>query len=148
MKKILLILLLLSPFVHSDIELWNSDGDKSVKFYLDLEVTTDDPDEAISLIKEMVTFVKKNERDTKLYEYYISKDKKTISSIEYYKNDSAALRHVQDFQSGPYRETFFKLMKINSIHVMGPVSNELINSLEGATVDFRYKVDGFKRIIN
>ena len=148
MRKILFILLFISTFAYSDVELWSSKGDESIKFYLDLEVIADKPENAIELIKEMVLFIKKTERDTKFYEYYISEDKKMISLIEHYKNDAAALKHVLDFQTGIYEEKFFKLMEIKSFHVMGPASNELIESLEGLTDDFRAKVDGFKRLIN
>ena len=148
MRKILFILLFISTFTYSDVELWSSKGDESIKFYLDLEVITDNPENAIELIKEMVVFIKKTERDTKFYEYYISEDKKMISLIEHYQNDAAALKHVLDFQTGIYQENFFKLMKIKSFHVMGPASSELIESLEGLTDDFRAKVDGFKRLIN
>ena len=148
MRKILFILLFISTFTYSDVELWSSKGDESIKFYLDLEVITDNPENAIDLIKEMVIFIKKTERDTKFYEYYISEDKKMISLIEHYKNDTAALKHVLDFQTGIYQENFFKLMEVKSFHVMGPASSELIESLEGLTDDFRAKVDGFKRLIN
>ena len=148
MRKILFILLFISTFAYSDVELWSSKGDESIKFYLDLEVITDNPENAIELIKEMVVFIKKTERDTKLYEYYISEDKKKISLIEHYKNDASALKHVLNFQTGIYQENFFKLMEIKSFHVMGPASSELIESLEGLTDDFRAKVDGFKRLIN
>ena len=148
MRKILFILLFTSTYAFSDVELWNSSGDESIKFYLDLEVITDKPENAIELIKEMVVFIKKTERDTKLYEYYISEDKKMISLIEHYKNDASALKHVLNFQTGIYQENFFKLMEIKSFHVMGPASSELIESLEGLTDDFRAKVDGFKRLIN
>ena len=148
MRKILFILLFISTFAYSDVELWSSKGDESIKFYLDLEVITDKPENAIELIKEMVVFIKKTERDTKLYEYYISEDKKMISLIEHYKNDASALKHVLNFQTGIYQENFFKFMEIKSFHVMGPASSELIESLEGLTDDFRAKVDGFKRLIN
>lgn len=148
MRKILFILLFISTFTYSDVELWSSKGDESIKFYLDLEVIADNPENAIELIKEMVVFIKKTERDTKFYEYYISEDKKMISLIEHYQNDAAALKHVLDFQTGIYQEKFFKLMEIKSFHVMGPASSELIESLEGLTDDFRAKVDGFKRLIN
>jgi len=145
MKKIFFVLLLASFQVYGDFEIWNSAGDQSIKFYLDLEILSTEPKEVVELIEEMVIFIKKTERDTKFYEYYISKDKKRISLTEHYKNDAAALKHVLDFQNGPYQETFFKLMKVNSFQVMGPASDELINSLEGLTDDFRIKVDGFKR---
>ena len=148
MRKILFILLFISTFAYSDVELWSSKGDEYIKFYIDLEVITDKPENAIELIKEMVVFIKKTERDTKLYEYYISEDKKMISLIEHYKNDASALKHVLNFQTGIYQENFFKLMEIKSFHVMGPASSELIESLEGLTNDFRAKVDGFKRLIN
>ena len=148
MRKILFILLFISTFASSDVELWSSKGDESIKFYLDLEVITDKPENAIELIKEMVVFIKKTESDTKFYEYYISEDKKMISLIEHYQNDAAALKHVLDFQTGIYQENFFKLMEVKSFHVMGPASSELIESLEGLTDDFRAKVDGFKRLIN
>ena len=146
MKKIFFVLLLASFQVYGDFEIWNSAGDQSIKFYLDLEILSTEPKEVVELIEEMVIFIKKTERDTKFYEYYISKDKKRISLTEHYKNDAAALKHVLDFQNGPYQETFFKLMKVNSFQVMGPASEELMNSLEGLTDDFRMKVDGFKRI--
>ena len=146
MKKLLLFLLFISSFANSDIELWSSEGDKTIKFYLDLDVITNEPDKAIQLIKEMVVFVKRTEKNTKFYEYYISEDKKKISLTEHYKNDAAALKHVLDFQNGPYQETFFELMSIKSFQVMGPASRELVNSLKGLTDDFREKVDGFKRI--
>ena len=145
MRKTLFILLFTSTYAFSDVELWNSSGDESIKFYLDLELITDKPENAIELIKEMVVFIKKTERNTKFYEYYISEDNKMISLIEHYKNDAAALKHVLDFQTGIYQENFFELMKIKSFHVMGPASNELIKSLEGLTDDFRVKIDGFKR---
>ena len=148
MRKILFILLFTSTYAFSDVELWNSSGDESIKFYLDLEVITDKPENAIELIKEMVVFIKKTERDTKLYEYYISEDKKMISLIEHYKNNASALKHVLNFQTGIYQENFFKLMEIKSFHVMGSASSELIESLEGLTDDFRAKVNGFKRLIN
>ena len=148
MRKILFILLFISTFTYSDVELWSSKGDESIKFYLNLEVITDYPENAIELIKEMVVFIKKTERDTKFYEYYISEDKKMISLIEHYKNDASALKHVLNFQTGIYQENFFKFMEIKSFHVMGPASSELIESLEGMTDDFRAKVDGFKRLIN
>lgn len=148
MKKILFILLFISTYSYSEVKLWSSNGDESIKFYLDLEVITDKPENATDLIKQMVVFIKKTERDTKFYEYYISEDKKTISLIEHYKNDAAALKHVLDFKTGIYQENFFKFMEIKSFHVMGPASSELIESLEGLTDDFRAKVDGFKRLIN
>jgi len=43
MKKILLIVFCISPYVFSDFEIWNSRGDESIKFYLDLKVITDEP---------------------------------------------------------------------------------------------------------
>ena len=90
-------------------------------------------------------FIKKTEPGTKFYEYYISEDKKKISLTEHYKDSNAAEKHVVDFFNGPYQETFFKLMEIQSFQVMGPASKNLIKSLNGITDDFRIEVDGFKR---
>ena len=128
MKKTLLTIFFISPYVFSDFEIWNSKGDESIKFYLDLQVIT-----------------KKTEPGTKFYEYYISEDKKKIPLTEYYKDSNAAEKHVVDFLNGPYQETFFKLMEIQSFQVMGPASKNLIKSLNGITDDFRIEVDGFKR---
>ena len=77
--------------------------------------------------------------------HIVSEDKKKISLTEYYKNSDAAEKHVVDFLKGPYQETFFKLMEIESFQVMGPASKNLIKSLDGITDDFRIEVDGFKR---
>ena len=145
MKKILLIIFFISPCVFSDFEIWNSKGNESIKFYLDLKVITYEPQKVEKLIEEMVVFIKKTEPGTKFYEYYISEDKKKISLIEHYKDSDAAEKHVVDFLEGPYQETFFKLMEIESFQVMGPASKNLIKSLDGITDDFRIEVDGFKR---
>ena len=145
MKKFFLIFLFISPIVYSDFEIWNSKGDQSIKFYLDLKVITDEPQKIENLVKEMVVFIKRTAPGTKFYEYYISSDKKSISLTEYYKDSKAAEKHVVDFLQGPYQETFFQLMEIRSFQVMGPASKELIRSLEGITDDFRIEVDGFKR---
>ena len=145
MKKILLIIFFISPCVFSDFEIWNSKGNESIKFYLDLKVITYEPQKVEKLIEEMVVLIKKTEPGTKFYEYYISEDKKKISLIEHYKDSDAAEKHVVDFLEGPYQETFFKLMKIESFQVMGPASKNLIKSLDGITDDFRIGVDGFKR---
>ena len=145
MKKTLLIIFFISPFVFSDFEIWNSKGDESIKFYLDLKVITNESQKVEKLIEEMVFFIKKTEPGTKFYEYYISEDKKKISLTEYYKDSNAAEKHVADFLNGPYQETFFKLMEIQSFQVMGPASKNLIKSLNGITDDFRIEVDGFKR---
>ena len=40
MKKFLLIIFCITPYVFSDFEIWNSRGDESIKFYLDLKVIT------------------------------------------------------------------------------------------------------------
>ena len=145
MKKTLLIIFFISPYIFSDFEIWNSKGDESIKFYLDLKVITNEPQKVEKLIEEMVFFIKKTEPGTKFYEYYISEDKKKISLTEYYKDSNAAEKHVVDFLNGPYQETFFKLMEIQSFQVMGPASENLIKSLNGITDDFRIEVDGFKR---
>ncbi|MDC3150767.1 hypothetical protein OA959_02575 [SAR86 cluster bacterium] len=145
MKKTLLIIFFISPYIFSDFEIWNSKGDESIKFYLDLKVITNESQKVEKLIEEMVFFIKKTEPGTKFYEYYISEDKKKISLTEYYKDSNAAEKHVADFLNGPYQETFFKLMEIQSFQVMGPASKNLIKSLNGITDDFRIEVDGFKR---
>ena len=51
MKKILLIIFCISPYTFSDFEIWNSRGDESIKFYLDLKVITDEPLKVENLIK-------------------------------------------------------------------------------------------------
>ena len=106
MKKTLLMIFFISPYVFSDFEIWNSKGDESIKFYLDLKVITNEPQKVEKLIEEMVFFIKKTEPGTKFYEYYISEDKKKISLTEYYKDSNAAEKHVVDFLKGLYQETF------------------------------------------
>ena len=59
MKKILIIFFFISPYAFSDIEIWNSKGNESIKFYLDLKVITNEPKKVEKLIEEMVFFIKK-----------------------------------------------------------------------------------------
>ena len=92
--------------MFSDFEIWNSRGDESIKFYLDLKVITNEPLKVEKLIEEMVVFIKKTEPGTKFYEYYIYEDKKKISLTGYNKDSNAAEKNVVDFLKGLYRETF------------------------------------------
>ena len=85
----------------------------------------------------MVFFIKKTEPGTKFYEYYIYEDKKKISLTEYYKDSNAAEKNVVDFLKGLYRETFFKLMEIQSFQVIGTTPKKLTKSLDGMKEDFR-----------
>ena len=103
MKKTLLMIFFISPYVFSDFEIWNSKGDESIKFYLDLKVITNEPQK----VKKMMFFIKKTEPRTKFYEYYISEDKKKISLNEYYEDSNEAEKHLVDFLKGLYLETFF-----------------------------------------
>ncbi len=59
MKKTLLMIVFVSPYVFRDFGIWNSKGDESIKFYLDLKIITNEPQKVEKLIEEMVFFIKK-----------------------------------------------------------------------------------------
>ena len=126
-------------------KIWDGKKSDQIKFYLDLEINSDSPDKAINLINEMVIFIKDLEPDTITYEYYLSKDNKSISLREVYKNSETALYHMNNFGDGPYAERFLSLMTIRSFQVMGNASDELLKSLEPFTKDNRLLISGFDR---
>ena len=70
MKKTLLIIFFISPYVLSDYEIWNSKGDESIKFYLDLKVLTNELQKVEQLIEEMMFFWKNRTRNKILWILY------------------------------------------------------------------------------
>jgi len=53
------MIVFVSPYVFRDFGIWNSKGDESIKFYLDLKIITNEPQKVEKLIEEMVFFIKK-----------------------------------------------------------------------------------------
>ena len=139
MKKLILLVVLFPVFAFS----MHHKSD-SIIFYLDLNVTNNSVN-VEEFLDGVVKSVNETEPGTKLYEYYLSEDKKKVSLIEIYKTDADAVIHMKNFLAAPHSGPFLENFEIESFKVMGNSSNELKEILNDFTRDHRKLIRGFKR---
>ena len=139
MKKLILLVVLFPVFAFS----MHHKSD-SIIFYLDLNVTNNSVN-VEEFLDGVVKSVNETEPGTKLYEYYLSEDKKKVSLIEIYKTDADAVIHMKNFLAAPHSGPFLETFEIESFKVMGNSSNELKEILNDFTSDHRKLIHGFKR---
>ena len=139
MKKLILLVVLFPVFAFS----MHHKSD-SIIFYLDLNVTNNSVN-VEEFLDGVVKSVNETEPGTKLYEYYLSEDKKKVSLIEIYKTDADAVIHMKNFLAAPHSGPFLETFEIESFKVMGNSSNELKEILNDFTKDHRKLIRGFKR---
>ncbi len=139
MKKILFLCLLIPSCLFS-----MDHKNESIIFYLDLNILKNE-NNIENFLDGVVKTVKDTEPGTKLYEYYISEDRKKVSLIEIYKTDADAIIHMQNFLNAPHSGPFLETFSIQSFKVLGNSSNELREILSDFTKDHRQLIYGFKR---
>ena len=139
MKKLLFVWLLMPTLVFS-----MDHKPDSIIFYLDLNILKNE-NNIEDFLDGVVKTVKDTEPGTKLYEYYISEDRKRVSLIEIYKTDADAVIHMKNFLNAPHSGPFLETFAIQSFKVLGNSSNELKEILNDFTKDHRKLIYGFKR---
>ena len=88
--------------------------------------------------------MKANEPGTVIYQYFFGSNDK-VFLYEVYKSNEAAIKHVEDFRGSTWEEEFGGLFSIDNFAVLGNSSNDLKESLEGYTADFRTLKGGFHK---
>ena len=88
--------------------------------------------------------VKAKEPGTVRYQYFFGSNDK-VFLYEVYKSNEAAIKHVEDFRGSTWEEEFGGLFSIDNFAVLGNSSNDLKESLEVYTTDFRTLKGGFHK---
>jgi len=113
-------------------------------FMLDLSVIDGNTKEAEVFTYKITKKVKANEPGTVIYQYFFGSNDK-VFLYEVYKSNQAAIKHVEDFRGSTWEEQFGGLFSIDNFAVLGNSSNDLKESLEGYTKDFRTLEGGFHK---
>ena len=113
-------------------------------FMLDLSVIDGNTKEAEVFTYKITKKVKANEPGTVIYQYFFGSNDK-VFLYEVYKSNQAAIKHVEDFRGSTWEEEFGGLFSIDNFAVLGNSSNDLKESLEGYTKDFRTLEGGFHK---
>jgi quinol monooxygenase YgiN len=135
---IILATLSLSIFSAEDTKL------DPIIFMLDLSVSDGNTQEAEEFTYKITKKVKANEPGTVIYQYFFGSNDK-VFLYEVYKSNEAAIKHVEDFRGSTWEEEFGGLFSIDNFAVLGNSSNDLKESLEGYTTDFRALKGGFHK---
>ena len=116
-----------------------------IDFQIDLKVTDGQLETFKELVAEMIPFIKTEEPGTLIYNWYISEANHKGTLLERYKNNQAAIKHVNNFVSGKYVDRLMSICTFESITILGDASEELKETLKDFTEDFRNHIGGFVR---
>jgi quinol monooxygenase YgiN len=136
--NIILATLSLSIFSAEDNKL------DPIIFMLDLSVIDGNTKEAEEFTYKITKKVKANEPGTVIYQYFFGSNDK-VFLYEVYKSNQAAIKHVEDFRGSTWEAEFGGLFSIDNFAVLGNSSNDLKESLEDYTTDFRTLKGGFHK---
>ena len=116
-----------------------------IDFQIDLKVADGQLETFKGLVTEMISFIKTEEPGTLIYNWYISEANHKGTLLERYKNNQAAIKHVNNFVSGKYVDRLMSICTFESITILGDASEELKETLKDFTEDFRNHIGGFVR---
>lgn len=119
--------------------------DKSIIFYLDMNVAPEKAENLDKFVAYLSETVERTEPGTIYYKYFISEDRTKVSLLEVYKDDPAALFHVNSFLQAAHRDEFLETFEIINFQVLGSSSEDLKKAMNDFTDDHRSIIDGYKR---
>jgi len=133
--------------LHKILNYFNNKGNMSdqIDFQIDLKVADGQLENFKGLVAEMISFIKTEEPETLIYNWYISEANHKGTLLERYKNNQAAIQHVNNFVSGKYVDRLMSICTFESIIILGDASDELKETLKVFTEDFRIHIGGFVR---
>ena len=133
--------------LHKILNYFNNKGNMSdqIDFQIDLKVADGQLENFKGLVAEMISFIKTEEPETLIYNWYISEANHKGTLLERYKNNQAAIKHVNNFVSGKYVDRLMSICTFESITILGDASDELKETLKDFTEDFRNHIGGFVR---
>ena len=113
-------------------------------FMIDLSIIDEQSETAEEFTYRITEKVKANEPGTVIYQYFFGSDDK-VFLYEVYKSSDDAIKHVKDFRGSSWETEFGGLFTIDNFAVLGNSSEELKDSLEGYTTDFRTLKGGYHK---
>ena len=154
MKKLIYILTPLFLFSCMQLEVEkessmatkNSESD-DITFIINLKVNNDSNEDLNLFVNEITKNVINNEDFCLEYGYYVSEDGTSVTLYEKYIDSESAVKHGQNFISGPFFERFFNLFTLENFIVTGPASDGFKNFTQenGFVIEYRNSIDGFIR---
>ena len=154
MKKLLYVLVSLFLFSCVKVDdkkdtssiVKNSESD-DIAFIIDLKINQNTNEDLSVFVEEITQNVIDNEDFCLEYAYYLSDDGVSVTLYEKYINSDAAIKHGQNFMSGPFFDRFFNLFTLEKFIVTGPASEEFksFTKENGFVIEYRNSIDGFLR---
>ena len=124
----------------------DSDSD-NITFIINLKVNDNTDEDLDEFIKQITQHVINTEDFCLEYGYYVSENRNSVTLYEKYIDSESAVKHGQNFISGPFFERFFNLFTLEKFIVTGQASDGFKNFTQenGFVIEYRNSVDGFVR---
>ena len=100
-------------------------------------------DEIIPFLAGLTSFMRNNEPEGYDYGYYISEDGKKVTLIEKYLTSEAAIKHADNFESGPNMKPFLEMFTLESFIITGNATDQLKDRLKAWSPKFRTPIGGW-----
>jgi hypothetical protein len=84
-------------------------------------------------------------RETCRFEWFLSSDSAKATLIEVFEDSEGALTRVQNLMSSPIAPEWMDRFEIDSLTVLGEVSDDLLEALASMAPDVRTFAGGFNR---
>ena len=94
-------------------------------------------------LKSITAYIRANEPNTYDYNYFISKDEKSVTLMEKYLHEDDFITHVNNFENGPNMAPFFEMFSVKDFIVAGQCSDSLKNRMKAFPIDYRTQVGGW-----
>lgn len=114
-----------------------------VEWLVELSVAEGKMDAAEKLLDEMATIIRAVEPGTETWSWFRSEDNHTISILERYRDENAAMTHLNNF--GDFADRFMSILTPCRFTVLASPSSELREAISGFGPVYRAPGGGFRR---
>lgn len=93
------------------------------------EWTTDNYEAAVDLAQRMTDYIKANEPDTLIFEWFGDEESGRVLWYQEYKDEEAFLTHAQNMAEHGFREETFQVLALDRVVLLTPVEHPTVNEM-------------------
>lgn len=93
------------------------------------EWTTDKYEAAVDLARRMTDYIKANEPDTLIFEWFGNEETGRVLWYQEYRDDEAFLTHVQNMADQGFREETFQVLALDRVVLLTPPNHPTVKEM-------------------
>jgi quinol monooxygenase YgiN len=109
------------------------------------EWTTDKYEAAVDLARRMTDYIKANEPDTLIFEWFGNEETGRVLWYQEYRDDEAFLTHVQNMADQGFREETLQVLALDRVVLLTPANHPTVKEM--AQQPGFVKLQGIARVV-